>query len=130
MRSCLRMRLAFSMPAVVAISTSCVTWSAFSSERCMEIAPVPGVDSVDSGRGEGRTASGCAACDLLILGMAPGSGARLLSRLPPRRDIRRGSVQWRVRRLDIAVKKRRELRFRKRAHARGLDVAVLEEHER
>src|SRR3954471_23590453 len=133
MRSCLRMRLAFSMPAVVAISTSCVTWSAFSSERCMPIAPVPGVDSVDSGRGDGWTASGCAACDLLIWG---GAGIvrreiflRLRSSCLPRRHIRR-DCQQRVRCLDIAVKKCRQLRLRERTDARGLDIAVLEEHQR
>src|SRR5207244_4210698 len=32
--------------------------------------------------------------------------------------------------LDIAVKESGELRFRERAHARRLEVAVLEEHER
>src|SRR5438094_9795966 len=44
-------------------------------------------------------------------------------------DLRRGS-QERVRCLNIAVKKSRQLGLRQRADAGRLDVAVLEEHQR
>src|SRR6266478_110055 len=37
---------------------------------------------------------------------------------------------YRIKRSDVAVKESRELRFRERAHPGGLDVAVLEEHQR
>src|SRR5205823_4446459 len=37
---------------------------------------------------------------------------------------------YRIKRSDVAVKESRELGFRERAHAGGLDVAVLEEHQR
>src|SRR4051794_30994688 len=96
-RSCLRSRLAFSMPLVTAMSTSWVTCSSFSSDRCMGIAVGPVFGSAaESGRGEVRTASGCAACGLLILGVAPGSGARfflVLLGLLAAPDIRRGDQQ-------------------------------------
>src|SRR5262249_5122867 len=69
-RSCLRMRLAFSMPLATAISTSCVTWCAFSSDRCMGIATAPFVawEGGDSVPVDERT-SGWTACGLLILGI-------------------------------------------------------------
>jgi len=74
MRSCLRIRLAFSMPLDTAMSTSCETWCAFSSERCIGIATglAAGVPAfcagVESWGCCERTASGWAACDLLMLG--------------------------------------------------------------
>src|SRR6185503_8030218 len=70
MRSCFLSRLAFSMPLDTAISTSCETWCALSSERCIGMAtgvPAPGAGAGSCAWGE-RTASGCAACDLLMLG--------------------------------------------------------------
>src|SRR5947207_14697242 len=116
------------MPLVTAMSTSWVTCSAFSSERCIEMAPAPGLDGVDSGGGDGRTASGCAACGLLILGgrRDPARGSFWTTTAP---DIRRG-FHNRVRGLDIAVKKGRELGLRQRPDARRLDIAVLEQHQR
>src|SRR5258707_3054858 len=37
---------------------------------------------------------------------------------------------YRIKRSDVAVKESSELRLRKRAHPGGLDVAVLEQHQR
>src|SRR5688500_13542588 len=127
-RSCLRMRLAFSMPLPTAILTSCVTWWAFSSDRCIGMAGAPAGGWAVSGPGDERTASGCAACDLLILGKcALGSGARsswgyCLPRI--------GGGTQSVKASDVAVKKSRELRFGEGAYAGGLHVAVLEQHQR
>src|SRR5216684_1257145 len=72
-RSCLRMRFAPSMPFDIAISTSCVTWCDFSSERCkgMGIGP-PADGGVDSGPWDERTSSGGTAWGLLILGVCAG----------------------------------------------------------
>src|SRR5688500_6484436 len=127
-RSCLRIRLAFSMPLAVAISTSWVTWCVFSSERGVGIATAPAVGTapvgagVDSALGE-RTASGGTAWGLLILGMCA-----LKCRAP-------GYLSWKsawesLKASDVAVKKGRELGFGQRADAGRLDVAVLEQHQR
>src|SRR6185436_5103630 len=70
-RSCLRMRLAFSMPLATAISTSCVTWCAFSSDRCMGIgtAPPDAAAGAASVPWDARTSGGWTAWGLLILGV-------------------------------------------------------------
>src|SRR5918997_4492069 len=122
-RSCLRIRLAFSMPLAVAISTSWVTWCVFSSERCVGIATAPAVGAgVDSGLGE-RTASGGTAWGLLLLGVCA-----LKCRAP---DYLSWKSAWQsLKASDVAVKKGRELGLGQRADAGGLDVAVLEQHQR
>src|SRR5436190_544004 len=130
-RSCFRMRLAFSMPLETAISTSCVTWWDLSSERCVGIGNAPAgvaTGACASGRWDERVASGWTAWGLLILGICA-SGFLRRSVVAAAPDLRRGS-QNRVRRLDIAVKESGELRFGKRADPGRLDVAVLEEHQR
>src|SRR5687767_1500622 len=127
-RSCLRIRLAFSMPFEVAISTSCVTWCVFSSDRCVGIATAPAGGTapavgagVDSAFGE-RTASGGTAWGLLILGMCA-----LKCRAP---DYLSWKSAWQsLKASDVAVKKGRELGLGQRADAGRLDVAVLEQHQ-
>src|SRR6185436_332317 len=145
-RSCLRRRLAFSMPLLVAISTSWETWWLFSSDRCIEWGMgVPGAASgagaacsADSGRAvDERTASGGTAWGLVILGKCAllnccGRRATLLENQPRRMLPNRGGAyaQDRLRPSDIAVKEGGELRFGERADAGRLDVAVLEQHQR
>ena len=74
-RSCLRRRLAFSMPWPTAISTSCVTCRVFSSDRWLGTAtppPATAADGVAAGASVGTgvcAASGWAVGDLLILGI-------------------------------------------------------------
>ena len=51
-RSCLRMRLAFSISLVFAISTSSVTWRFFRSERCIDGGL--GKTKKNNGKGEGE----------------------------------------------------------------------------
>src|SRR5467141_628805 len=76
-RSCLRIRLAPSMPFATAISTSWVTWCCFSSERCIGMGG-GGVGAASGEIGE-RTASVWTAWDLLIFGKgAEGVGAENL----------------------------------------------------
>src|SRR4249919_3676912 len=130
-RSCLRRRLAFSMPAATARSTSCVTCNCFISERCMEaLDGVLGVSAaagvVGSGRWDVRTSGGCAAWGLLMLGVCAWTSA-LDNLVWDQQPHPNGWVpDWRqtVRGSDVAVKKGRQLRFGQRAHARRLDVAV------
>src|ERR1043166_2723650 len=141
MRSCLRIRLAFSMPLDTAMSTSCETWCAFSSERCIGIATglAAGVPAfcagVESWGCCERTASGWAACDLLMLGTyvrtaapEPWRWTTLLDSPPS--GMEGALTQARIKASDVAVKESGQLRLRQRAHARRLDVAVLEEHQR
>src|SRR5438309_1005954 len=126
-RSCLRIRLAPSMPFATAISTSWVTWCCFSSDRCIGMGG-GGLGAASCSIGE-RTTSVSTAWDLLIFGKgAEGVGAENL--LPLRLAGKSGSAAQRVSILDVAVKEGGELRLRERPDARRLDVAVLEQHQR
>src|SRR5216683_2782955 len=90
-RSCLRIRLAPSMPFATAISTSWVTWCCFSSERCIGMgAGGVGAESLLPLRLAGK--SGSAAQRVSILDVAVKEGGEL--RLRERPDARR---------LDVAV---------------------------
>src|SRR6185369_9990961 len=77
-RSCLRRRLAFSMPWPTAISTSAVTWCVFSSERwagtAIEDPPLFDGAGASAGAVE-RGASGGAVCDLLMCGKSAWTAA-------------------------------------------------------
>src|SRR6266850_2218784 len=83
-RSCLRIRLAPSMPFATAISTSWVTWCCFSSERCI------GMGGGGVGAASGET--GSAAQRVSISDVAVKEGGELRLRERPH-----------ARRLDVAV---------------------------
>src|SRR5881396_3072404 len=118
-RSCLRIRLAPSMPFATAISTSWVTWCCFSSDRCIGMGG-GGLGAASCSIGE-RTTSVSTAWDLLIFGKgAEGVGAENL--LPLRLAGKSGSAVQRVSILDVAVKEGGELRLRERPDARRIDV--------
>src|SRR5213596_3335983 len=88
-RSCLRIRLAPSMPFATAISTSWVTWCCFSSDRCIGMEG-GGAENLLPLRLAGK--SGSAAQRVSILDVAVKEGGEL--RLRERPDARR---------LDVAV---------------------------
>src|SRR5689334_9581077 len=117
-RSCLRMRLAFSSSLALAISTSSVTWRFLRSERCIGgggwFKPAKSErekGSVTTGRNytpiSARTAAGF------------NRGVPLAKRYRPKR----------LKALDGAVNKGRELRFRHGAYLGGFHVAVFEDHQ-
>src|SRR5512139_65031 len=100
--SCLRKRLALSMPLAAAISSSSVMGFCLSSERCMGGAWIGSLERAGRGKDWSRT----------VL-RAGGAGAP-------------SGENWS---LDVAVDEGGELRLGQRADLGGLDVAVLEDHQ-
>src|SRR5574340_720552 len=115
--SCLRRRLAPSISLAMAISRSWVTWRGLSSDRCMA------EDGATAERGVGGRKE-------------LETGVGLSPYWAPPEDFggrcgRGASVSERtVLASEIAVNKRRQLRFGQRADLRRLDIAVLEQHQR